>query len=250
MEQSVEQILGRRQRAGRQREQRLATAAACALHAAALIAALAWPYLGAKAAPPPQRFRVVEAVPLKALGVPDPPPARPRPKAPPVETPAPPPPKTKIEPPKAPPPDPKALTIKKPVPETPSERPPAPDPTVPEPLPARQGSETGRAEGTAAFGASVASLDNPDFTYSYYLDRMTALIRAHWHRPVAADGTEATLHFRILRDGSLSELTVRTASGDVTFDRAAYRAVLEAAPFPPLPAGYRQDSLGVSLIVQ
>jgi TonB family protein len=43
---------------------------------------------------------------------------------------------------------------------------------------------------------------------------------------------------------------VAQSSGYNSFDLAALRAVQNASPFPPLPRAYRQDSLGVNLIVR
>jgi TonB family protein len=36
-------------------------------------------------------------------------------------------------------------------------------------------------------------------------------------------------------------------SGNPTLDYSAQRAVLEAAPFPPLPAGFERDSARVEI---
>lgn len=116
--------------------------------------------------------------------------------------------------------------------------------------PTPQGSESGSRRGTATFGGAVATVDNPDFTYAYYIDRMTALIRSHWNRPAVPDGTAVTLRFRIAKNGTVSSLEVVESSGMAVFDRAAQRAVDDAAPLPPLPAGYRHDSLGITLIVR
>jgi protein TonB len=101
----------------------------------------------------------------------------------------------------------------------------------------------------ATFGGAVAGFD-PDFTYSYYIDRMLALIRARWTRPPVGPEVEGVVFFRILRDGRIEGLEVVTTSGHEAFDRAALRAVDNAAPFPPLPAGYRRDNLGVRLILR
>lgn len=114
----------------------------------------------------------------------------------------------------------------------------------------RKGSPTGNPLGTSAFGSSIAGLDNPDFKFGYYLDQLLSAIDAKWVRPPLGEGVEATISFRILRDGSLSDLQVAVSSGYNSFDLAALRAVQNAAPFPPLPRAYRNDSLGVNLIVR
>jgi TonB family protein len=108
----------------------------------------------------------------------------------------------------------------------------------------RRGAPTGSPLGTTAFGSQIAGLDNPDFTYGYYLDRLLSLIDANWVRPSMGSGVRAIVSFRIQRDGSLAE-----SSGYNSFDLAALRAVQNAAPFPPLPRPYRGDDLGVNLVV-
>ena len=113
----------------------------------------------------------------------------------------------------------------------------------------RRGAPTGNPLGTTAFGSQIAGIDNPDFTYGYYLDRLLSLIDANWVRPSMGSGVRAIVSFRIERDGSLSDLRISESSGYNSFDLAALRAVQNAAPFPPLPRPYKQDDLGVNLIV-
>ncbi|HYN19890.1 MAG TPA: TonB family protein, partial [Thermoanaerobaculia bacterium] len=114
----------------------------------------------------------------------------------------------------------------------------------------RRGGPQGNPLGTTAFGSEVGSLDNPDFTYAYYLDRLLSLIDAQWLRPPMGSGVKAVISFNINRDGSMSELRVEQSSGYNSFDLAALRAVQNAAPFPPLPRAYKHDDLGVHLIVR
>jgi TonB family protein len=143
---------------------------------------------------------------------------------------------------------------------TPAPRETAPSPTPPAAGPAgvapgetgdqvgRRGAASGTPLGTTAFGSRIG-VDNPDFTYGYYLDRLLSLIDAQWQRPNMGE-VRAVIHFEIARDGSISDLRVAETSGYNAFDFAALRAVQSAAPFPPLPRGYRNESLGVNLIVQ
>ena len=77
---------------------------------------------------------------------------------------------------------------------------------------------------------------------------MLLLIRAQWVRPPLGSGVEATVHFRILRDGTVESIELVSSSGYNSFDLAALRALQAAAPLPPLPRGYREGELGVTLI--
>lgn len=216
--------------------------------------------------PKPIEVRSVQIVPLQALGVPNPPARtqRPTPPAPKVEEPEP---QPKPEPEKQPPaPEPRdAMVIpdekkKKPPAKPVEKKPEPPPPAAPDRSagrasgsgsssapPQRQGSSRGHVAGTSAFGGAVG-LDDPNFTYGYYVDQMLALISAQWFRPDVGDGIEAELHFRVHRSGTITELEIRTPSGSSTFDLAAMRAIRNATPLPPLPGGYPHDSLGVNLL--
>lgn len=114
----------------------------------------------------------------------------------------------------------------------------------------RRGGPRGNPLGTTAFGSELGGVDNPDFTYGYYLDRLLSLIDAQWARPSMGAGIKTVIFFRINRDGSMTDLRVEQSSGYNSFDLAALRAVQNAAPFPPLPRAFQHDSLGVNLIVR
>ena len=80
---------------------------------------------------------------------------------------------------------------------------------------------------------------------------MLALIERNWRRPPTGDALpEVALTFRIRRDGRVEEVEVEASSGLRAFDLAGLRAVENASPLPPLPAGYRKDSLSVRLIIR
>jgi len=138
------------------------------------------------------------------------------------------------------------LPATKPKKPTPAAAKPAPPP---EPRPEEQGSPQGTVAGLA-LGAPVARLDNPDFTYGYYVDQMLAQISHNWIRPPVGGGIEAWLHYRIQRDGTITDLEVVRPSGIASFDLAALRAVQSSSPLPPLPRAFRDSTLGVNLIVR
>ncbi len=113
----------------------------------------------------------------------------------------------------------------------------------------RRGSTAGTAAGTSPFGDRIASID-PDFTYGYYIDGLLRKIDANWFRPSVGNQVRAIVHFRILRQGTIDQLEIVEPSGINSFDLAALRAVQNSAPFPPLPASYKNPTLGVNLIVR
>ena len=260
MEDAVERILDRRRRQHLGRLRGGGLAGAVLLHVALAAAAFVVPRLGAEEREP-MEFVSVRIVPAQALGTPQPPaprpepaPLKPEPEAE-EQEPEPEPEEEEAElpapEPEAPEPEPKRSEPARP-------QPPAQQPSRSEPAPpsqgtpgSRQGASTGSPTGTAARGAQVAVIGDPDFTYGYYLDRVLAAIEAQWRRP-PTDGAvvEVALDFRIRRDGTVAELDVAESSGFNAFDLAGLRAVQAASPLPPLPAGYRQDSLAIRLLIR
>lgn len=232
----VTEVLERREGSPLEGSFRRAVATAVALHVAVAIAAYAVPRLTAKP-PQPIDYVAVTIVPAAKLGVEKPPPPKPEPE--PEKKPEP-----KPEPPK---PEPE----KKPAATTPAPAKKAAEkPAQPKPAPPPEaGSETG-SPGGIALGAPVARLDSPDFTYGYYVDQMLAQISRNWSRPPVKGGIEAWLHYRIQRDGAITDVEILRSSGFESFDLAAMRAVLTSSPLPPLPSGFREPFLGVNLIVR
>lgn len=271
----VHRVLSARARRASRRPEAASVAAAFLLHALAIALIIILPRLRPR--PEPLQFVPVQIIPAQALGVRRPAP----PKRKPVEE------KKAEEPAPAPEPEPEpreepreAAPLPEPEPDVPvlprkeetkpseTRKPDAkkPEPQKPEPSRSapsesrpgvaagesgdqlgRRGAATGSPVGTTAFGSRIG-VENPDFTYGYYLDRLLSLIDAQWQRPNMGE-VKAVIHFQIERDGSITDLRVAESSGYNSFDFAALRAVQSAAPFPPLPRGYKNDSLGVNLIV-
>jgi len=201
---------------------------AAALHL--LLALSAWlvPRLMAKP-PAPVEYVSVRIVPAARLGVE-------KPREAPKPEPAPPKPEPKKES-KAP-----VLPTAKPV-----KAPSKPEP-APVPAPEVQGVAQGTASGFAL--GATATFDTPDFTYGYYIDQMLAQLSRNWNRPLVGSGVEAMIHFRIERGGKIFDIQIVRSSGINAFDLAALRAVQASSPLPPLPRAFREDSLGVNLIVR
>jgi len=103
-------------------------------------------------------------------------------------------------------------------------------------------------------GLSVGGGDNQkipgipsDFHFTYYVQRMLALIEARWYKPVVPADTRALVRFTINREGRLSRIELESSSGNSSFDRAALRSLYATNPLPPLPPAYRKQSLTVHL---
>jgi protein TonB len=60
----------------------------------------------------------------------------------------------------------------------------------------------------------------------------------------------AVVTFTIARDGKVVDVRIVQASGNYALDNSAKRAVLEAAPFQPLPAQFERSSATVELLFE
>jgi protein TonB len=101
-------------------------------------------------------------------------------------------------------------------------------------------------------GGGQLGIDN--FPYAYYLQNIQDRISARWFQSLVDPGVsgtfQATVYFRIFRDGSISEVEIKESSGLPSLDLSAKRAIITAAPFPPLPADYDEPYLGIRLIFE
>ncbi len=89
-------------------------------------------------------------------------------------------------------------------------------------------------------------VDMPSFKYDYYLGLIKNKVDNRWSQPVAHKNTrKALIEFTINRKGDVSNAKVADSSGDSYFDQTALRAVTLSSPFPPLPRGFKGDSLRV-----
>lgn len=258
MSSHVDQVLDHRKRRLTSGQRRKYFGLSVAGHVGATVLFLALPALLAE---PPERFEsiAVQVVPPKALGEPDPVPPSPPPEEQAPETepePAPPPP----SPPKPKPQTQKAPVVPPPVPPPPVQKPPPQKPAQANPLappPQRQPTRSQRVGSVfgdplgASTSAATIGVEDPNFTYGYYLDLVVQRISENWRAPRVGDDTrDAIVYFKIQRDGTVSELRIRESSNSTDFDRRAMSAVEVSAPLPPLPKGYDKDFLGINMIVK
>jgi len=110
------------------------------------------------------------------------------------------------------------------------------------------------AGGPAGMGGNVgiggATFDQPDFNYSYYVERMLVTIGMNWFKPAESVPISPMIRFRIERDGTISDPQLERSSGLPYVDRAALRAVMASSPLPPLPQEFGGRFLGVHLIFE
>jgi TonB family protein len=118
----------------------------------------------------------------------------------------------------------------------------------------RLGVGSGSGSG-GGFGSEFSSqIGLSTFPYTYYLQILVDRISTNWYTSQISPGIRGTFHttvfFKIYRYGSISTVKIEESSGMRSLDLSAVRAVQSSAPFPPLPADYEEDYLGIHLIFE
>ncbi len=112
----------------------------------------------------------------------------------------------------------------------------------------RGGTRDDRAGPAAGAGGSAGiggfKIDQADFKYPIYIDRMVAIMSMNWFKPAQVVQTNPVVHFQIQKDGTITDVALVTSSGLPFVDRAAMRAVYASSPLPPLPADYAGRASG------
>lgn len=96
-------------------------------------------------------------------------------------------------------------------------------------------------------GLGQATLEGERLESPYYAGIIFAKIKSMWRNPVEAASLQATISFKIQKDGQVSDAAIEVSSGNNLYDQAALRAVLTAGPLPPLPTHYAGKDLTVHL---
>jgi protein TonB len=89
--------------------------------------------------------------------------------------------------------------------------------------------------------------------FGAYADLVVKRISEKWSTSGLAGMQSAPVvivTFDILRDGSIKNPQIAQRSGNTTLDYSSLRAVMDAAPFPPLPPDYERNEANVELHFQ
>ena len=105
---------------------------------------------------------------------------------------------------------------------------------------------------TAAMGPLEVLTDTMGVDFGPYLQRVLHDVRMNWYTiipesakaPLMKKGKVA-IEFAILKDGTVAGMRYVSSSGDVALDRAAYGGITGSNPFPPLPAEFGGQYLGL-----
>ena len=108
---------------------------------------------------------------------------------------------------------------------------------------------------TARMGPMEITSDTMGVDFGPYLQRVLHDVREHWLQvipesampPLLKKG-EVSIEFAILKDGKIAGMRYVNGSGDVALDRAAYGGITASNPFPPLPAEFGGQYLGLRFI--
>src|SRR5229473_716053 len=106
--------------------------------------------------------------------------------------------------------------------------------------------------GPKALDQAEILTDTMGVDFGPYLARITQIVRQNWYTlmppsvyPPTFKQGKLAIEFVILKDGKTSGMVVRTPSGDVALDRAAWGSITASTPFPPLPKEFPGQMLGL-----
>jgi TonB family protein len=110
----------------------------------------------------------------------------------------------------------------------------------------------GQRQSTARMGPLEITSDTMGVDFGPYLQRVLHDVKEHWYQiipesampPLLKKG-EVSIEFAILKDGKVAGMRYVSGSGDVALDRAAYGGITASNPFPPLPAEFGGQYLGL-----
>jgi TonB family protein len=106
--------------------------------------------------------------------------------------------------------------------------------------------------GAKALDQAEILTDTMGVDFGPYLTRVVQIVKQNWYNimppsvypPIFKQGKLA-IEFQILKDGTVSGMTLRTSSGDVPLDRAAWGSITASTPLPPLPKEFPGKLLGL-----
>ena len=112
----------------------------------------------------------------------------------------------------------------------------------------------GLAAGSDTGSAYSSQIGLSNFPFTYYLQIIIDRVSNNWFTSLVDPGIsgsfQATVHFKIYKNGQISELKIEESSKIKSLDLSALRAIQTSAPFPPLPGAYEDEYLGIYLIFE
>jgi len=102
-------------------------------------------------------------------------------------------------------------------------------------------------------GLAVKGEGGGDFAtrYGWYIDSVKRRIQTNWLQNTIdpavrqARTARATVEFTIARDGTVKDIRISRASGNLSMDNSGLRAILASSPMPALPGDYSGSYVSV-----
>ena len=154
--------------------------------------------------------------------------------------------------------------------EKPNKKPPPPprqnkafEPKIPNPENAVPGKNLGAPKVTTGAGTNPGSSATPglaiksegggDFAsrYGWYIESVKRRIQGNWLQNTidpgvrAAHTAHAVVEFTISKDGTVKDVQISQASGNLSMDNSGLRAIMSSNPMPVLPPDYSGSSVRV-----
>ena len=102
---------------------------------------------------------------------------------------------------------------------------------------------------TGSGGIGVGSGSTLGTQFGYYVDLLRQRVGEKWRTgdidPRVPKAPPVVVTFTIRRDGSVTDVRITQRSGNAVLDTSAQRAIYDASPLPPLPAGFSGSSATV-----
>lgn len=143
-------------------------------------------------------------------------------------------------------PEPKPV-VRKTVAKKPAVKKEAPAKPKPKPEPAPEEDLSELEELLGGMAPPAAQIKAAPGIQDWYINQMRGKIERNWRPPVRDPSLAVEVSFSVHANGTASDIQVRRASGSVSLDNAALRAVKLAAPFGKLPPNYRDNRLDVNI---
>lgn len=87
--------------------------------------------------------------------------------------------------------------------------------------------------------------DTQNFKFSYYSDQIVRKIVSQWRWAESYGKLRAVVYFKISRDGSVSDISIKESSKNSEYDSNVLDAIRRVSHFPKLPEDYSDESVGV-----
>ena len=86
---------------------------------------------------------------------------------------------------------------------------------------------------------------NPSNYWEPYMEELTGQIKRNWTPPVSGREKVVEILFKISKDGELLSYKIQKSSGIAEVDKSAVDAIFFTAPFRPIPAEYKGQSIDI-----